>query len=89
MDEDSDEVAGITVPVTIQSTCFGRNDFFNVSVEPTMLVKDLKRELYANFSSQVCDSEQMELWWAGKELKGLSSDSLRSYGFGRELTRIL
>ena len=89
LDEDSDEVAGITVPVTIQSTCFGRNDFFNVSVEPTMLVKDLKRELYANFSSQVCDSEQMELWWAGKELKGLSSDSLRSYGFGRELTRIL
>ena len=69
LDGRSDEVAGITVPVTIQSTCFGRNDFFNVSVEPTMLVKDLKRELYANFSSQVCDSEQMELWWAGKELR--------------------
>jgi hypothetical protein len=76
-----DDGAESHVPVAVQNTCFGRNEFFNASVDADMLVKDLKRELYANYSTRVCDPEQMEVWWAGKELKGLSHDTLRSYGF--------
>jgi hypothetical protein len=80
------EGARESVLANVQSTCFGRSEFFNISVDPDMLVKDLKRELHANFSSLVCDPEQMEVWWSGMELKGLSHDSLRSYGFGQHST---
>lgn len=76
--DDSDTL----VPVTVHSSCFGRSDLFNMTVDADMLVKDLKRDLHAKFSSQVCEPEQMELWWSGLELQGSSHDTLRSYGFG-------
>jgi len=86
-DEDSEsgsEHADGTVLVTVQNTCFGRSDVLNVTVDAGMLVKDLKRELFANFSSHMCEPEQMEIWWGGKEMKGLSHDSLENYGFGQQ-----
>ena len=83
LSDDSDTL----VPVTVQNSCFGRSDVFNMTIDADMLVKDLKRDLYAKFSSQVCDPEQMEIWWSGLELQGSSHDTLRSYGLGETPAR--
>jgi len=83
----SEDSSDTLVPATVHSSCFGRSDVFNVTIDADMLVKDLKRDLYVNFSSQVCDPEQMEMWWSGIELQGSSHDTLRSYGFGQERDR--
>lgn len=81
--DDSDTL----LPVTVQNSCFGRSDVFNMTIDADMLVKDLKRDLYAKFSSKVCDPEQMEIWWSGLELQGSSHDTLRSYGLGETPAR--
>ena len=72
------------VLVTVRNTCFDRNDVFNISVDPDMLITDLKRELYANHSAEMCEPEQMEIEFAGMQLKGVLHDTLRSYGFSSE-----
>eukprot|EP00961_Rhodomonas_salina_P012395 167057-Rhodomonas_salina.1 len=77
--EEEEEERGRLLHVEIQNTCFGRNDFLNVTLDSDELVKDFKKQLFLLNSRTVCDPEQMELWWRGVELHGLAHETFRSH----------
>jgi hypothetical protein len=74
------------VKLRIHNLCFGRNEFLEAIVDPEMLVKDFKAQLYLNHSTAICDPEQMDMTCKGRELMGLSSDQLSDYGVGTRVS---
>jgi hypothetical protein len=70
------------INIRVQNLCFGRNDIFELLVDPDTLVKDFKTQLYLNHSTTMCDPEQMEVTCKGREMQDVTSSQLSDYGIG-------